>query len=57
MSSETGLRLLGLLADDAELLRFCQQQDIAVEPLRRALQHTLFEASLSTCAGACTHDP
>ena len=46
VSSETSLRLLGLLADEAELRRFCSRQGIELEPLQRALQHTLLEASL-----------
>ena len=66
VSSETGLRLLELLADDAELLRFCHQQGIELQPLQRALQHTLFEASLQPipisvgpCKSRlkCTHRP
>jgi len=49
VSSETGLRLLGLLADEAELRRFCRRQGIELEPLQRALQHTLIEARLRFC--------
>ena len=43
VSSETGLRLLQLLASEAELAEFCERQEIELDPLRRALQHTVLE--------------
>jgi hypothetical protein len=50
VSSETGLRLLQLLASDAELAEFCERQGIEVDPLRRALRHTVLEVCADNSA-------